>query len=223
MNFQVEPIGDEMVVVDTFCLGSTGEASNESVPFDVRLCLVNRSSADLSQRSKNFDIDHYLRKLTIPLDELVSPTVIDELLVAINELKSIVDHYLTIDHMALLLDALTTYLLLGHRPLMKHTYDLILKFIEKYPQHSALFYSTYLQCLQSDNALVFQMALEHFAHFLIYFQWKSNELFSILFKQGLINKTDVTASITQAIRLLTLHRYDPISHTNGPSTTMTND
>ena len=214
---------NELTFPDTLPLGPTGDASTENVPFDVRLCLVNRSSADHSQRSKNFDIQHYCRKLAIPLDESISPTVIDELLSTINELKSIVDHYLTIDHMALLLDALTSYLLLGHRQLMEHTYDLILKFIEKYPQHSALFYSTYLQCLRSNNALVFQMATEHFAHFLIYFQSKSNELFSLLFKQGLINKTDVTTSITQAIRLLTLHRYDPITQTNVSSLTMTND
>jgi hypothetical protein len=62
------------------------------------------------------------------------------------------------------------------------------------------------------------MATEHFPHFIIYFQSKTNELFYILLKQGLINKIDVTTPITQAIRLLNLHRYDPITYTNLTST-----
>ena len=150
---------------------------------------------------------------------------IDDILSTLNELKSHIDNYLPIDHIELIIDSLTNYLLNGNKQLIEQTYEFILKYLEKYPQHSTIFYSTYIKCLLSTNSIVFQIAIEHFSHFIIYFQAKSNELFSLLLKQGLINKIDVTSSITQAIRLLNLHRYDPITYTNSSaaSTTTTND
>jgi hypothetical protein len=160
-------------------------------------------------------------KLSIPIDEYTSSIIVDDILSTLNELKSHIDHYLTLDHIELIIDSLTNYLLNGSKQLIEETYEFILKYLDKYPQHSLIFYSTYIKCILSTNAIVFQMAIEHFSYFIIYFQSKANELFSILLKQGLINKIDVTTSITQAIRLLNLHRYDPITYTT--STTNTND
>ncbi len=157
-------------------------------------------------------------KLSLSIDEYTSSIIIDDILLTLNELISHIDHYLTIDHIELIIDSLTNYLLNGNKQLIEQTYEFILKYIEKYPQHSLIFYSTYIKCLLSANSIVFQMATEHFPHFIIYFQSKTNELFYILLKQGLINKIDVTTSITQAIRLLNLHRYDPITYTNLTST-----
>lgn len=157
-------------------------------------------------------------KLKISIDEYTSSFIIDDILLTLNELKSHIDHYLTIDHIELIIDCLTNFLLNGNKQLIDQTYDFILKYIDKYPQHSFIFYSTYIKCLLSSNSIVFQMAIEHFSHFIIYFQSKTNELFHILFKQGLINKIDVTTPITQAIRLLSLHRYDPITYTSLTST-----
>jgi hypothetical protein len=174
-----------------FHLDSTNISSNEIIPFDVRLCLVDRSfsdkSSDSSIRNKSIDIQHYRNKFSISIDEYTSSIIID-------------------------------YLLNGNKQLIEQTYEFILKYIEKSPEHALIFYSTYVKCLLSTNSIVFQMAIEHFSHFIIYFQSKSNELFSLLLKQGLINKIDVTSSITQAIRLLNLHRYDPITYTNSAST-----
>jgi hypothetical protein len=212
-----------------FPLDSTDTSSNEIIPFDVRLCLVDRplsdnspkQSSDSSLRNKFLDIQHYRMKLSIPIDEYTSSIIVDDILSTLNELKSHIDHYLTLDHIELIIDSLTNYLLNGSKQLIEETYEFILKYLDKYPQHSLIFYSTYIKCILSTNAIVFQMAIEHFSYFIIYFQSKANELFSILLKQGLINKIDVTTSITQAIRLLNLHRYDPITYTT--STTNTND
>ncbi|CAF0990774.1 unnamed protein product [Rotaria sordida] len=157
-------------------------------------------------------------KLSISIDEYTSSIIIDDILLILNELKSHIDDYLSIDHIELILDSITNYLLSGNKQLIEQTYEFILKYIEKYPQHSLIFYSTYIKCILSKNLIVFQMAIEHFSHFIIYFQSKTHELFYILLKQGLINKIDVTTSITQAIRLLNLHRYDPITYTNLTST-----
>ncbi|CAF3843439.1 unnamed protein product [Adineta steineri] len=212
---------------------STSTPLNDVIPFDVRLCLVNRASfdnslkqtSDTSLRNKFIDIQHYRLKLSLSIDEYTSSVIIDDVLSTLNELISHIDYYLTLDHIELIMDSLTNYLLNGNKQLSERTYEFILKYMEKYPQHSFVFYSTYIKCLLSTNAIVFQMATEHFSYFIIYFQSKVNELFSILFKQGLINKIDVTTSITQAIRLLNLHRYDPITYTNltstMPSITMT--
>jgi hypothetical protein len=194
------------------------QLSTDIIPFDVRLCLVDRCQLDTSQRVRSFDIHHYRRKLAVPIDECTSSLFIDELLSTINELKSNVDYYITIEHMTVLIDCLIVYLLTGHKQLMEHTYDFILKFIDKYPQHASVFYSAYVQCLLSNNTLVFQMAIDHFSLLIIYFQAKSHELFYVIIKQGLINKIDVTTSITQGIRLLNLHRYDPMTYTNVTST-----
>ncbi len=177
-----------------------------------------QSSSDSSIRNKSIDIQHYRMKLSLSIDEYTSSIIIDDILLTLNELISHIDHYLTIDHIELIIDSLTNYLLNGNKQLIEQTYEFILKYIEKYPQHSLIFYSTYIKCLLSSNSIVFQMATEHFPHFIIYFQSKTNELFYILLKQGLINKIDVTTPITQAIRLLNLHRYDPITYTNLTST-----
>ncbi|CAF1294874.1 unnamed protein product [Rotaria magnacalcarata] len=202
----------------------TNTMLNEIVPFNVRLCLVDgtlsdnnsskQSISDSSIRHKSLDIQYYRMKLSISIDEYTSSMIIDDVLLTLNDLKSHIDHYLPIDHIELILDSLTNYLLNGNKQLIEQTYEFILKYIEKYPQYSLIFYSAYIKCILSTNLIVFQMALEHFSHFIIYFQSKANELFNILLKQGLINKTDVTTSITQAIRLLNLHRYDPITYTN---------
>ncbi|UJR27826.1 hypothetical protein I4U23_009094 [Adineta vaga] len=202
--------------------------TNDQVPFDVRLCLMNRSSLDnlsklsLSndslQRQKSFDIQQYRMKLSLSIDESTSSIIIDDILLTLNELKSHIDHYLTNDHIELILNSLTNYLLHGNKQLMDQTYEFIFKYMEKYPQHSFIFYSTYMKCLLSTHSIVFQIAIEHFSHFMIYFQSKATELFQIILKQGLINKIDVTTSITQAIRLLNLHRYDPVTYTNLSST-----
>lgn len=165
-------------------------------------------------RHKSIDIQYYRMKLSITIDEYTSSIIIDDILLTLNELKSHIDHYFPLDYMELILDSLTDYLLNGNKQLIEQTYEFILKYIEKYPQHSLIFYSTYIKCILSTNTIVFQMAIEHFSHFIIYFQTKANELFYVLLKQGLINKIDVTTSITQAIRLLNLHRYDPITYTN---------
>ncbi|CAF2421767.1 unnamed protein product [Rotaria sp. Silwood2] len=209
-------------------INSTNIVSNEIIPFNVRLCLVDRSlsdnnsqkqsSSDSSIRHKSLDMQYYRMKLSISIDEYTSSIIIDDILLTLNELKSHIDDYISIDHIELILDSLTNYLLNGNKQLIEQTYEFILKYIEKYPQHSLIFYSTYIKCILSRNLIVFQMAIEHFSHFIIYFQSKSNELFYILLKQGLINKIDVTTSITQAIRLLNLHRYDPITYTNLTST-----
>ncbi|CAF1512845.1 unnamed protein product, partial [Adineta ricciae] len=192
--------------------------ASEQIPFDFRLCSISRSSIDSNQRQKSLDIQQYRMKLSLPIDESTSSVIIDDILLTLNELKSHVDHYLTNDHIEMLLDSLTNYLLNGNKQLIERTYEFIFKYMEKYPQYSLIFYSTYMKCLLSTNSIVFQIALEHFSHFMIYFQSKATELFHILLKQGLINKIDVTTSITQAIRLLTLHRYDPVTYTNISST-----
>jgi len=215
-----------------FYLDSNSISSTEIIPFDVRLCLVDRSFSDNSSkqslsdssiRNKSIDIQHYRNKFSLSIDEYTSSIIIDDILLTLNELKSHIDNYLPIDHIELIIDSLTNYLLNGNKQLIEQTYEFILKYIEKYPQHSLRFYSTYNKCLLSTNSIVFQMAIEHFSHFIIYFQSKSNELFSLLLKQGLINKIDVTTSITQAIRLLNLHRYDPITYTHSTTMTTTND
>jgi len=218
--------------VNCFHLDSTSISSTEIIPFDVRLCLVDRSfsdnsskqsssSSDSSIRNKSIDIQYYRNKFSLSIDDYTSSIIIDDILLTLNELKSHIDNYLPIDHIELIIDSLTTYVLTGNQQLIERTYEFILKYMEKYPQHSSIFYSTYIKCLLSTNSIVFQMAIDHFSHFIIYFQSKSTELFSLLLKQGLINKIDVTSSITQAIRLLNLHRYDPITYTNLTSTTMT--
>lgn len=210
-------------------LDSTNTSSTDIIPFDVRLCLVNRFfsdnssklSSDSSIRHKSIDIQHYYNKLSVSIDEYTSSTIFDDILLTLNELKTHIENDLPIDHIELIIDSLTNYLLNGNKQLIEQTYDFILKYIEKYPQHSFRFYSTYIKCLLSTNSIVFQITIEHFSHFIIYFQSKSTELFSLLLKQGLINKIDVTSSITQAIRLLNLHRYDPITYTNSTTTTNT--
>jgi hypothetical protein len=210
-------------------LDSTSISSTEIIPFDVRLCLVDRSSSDNSSkqssdssiRNKSLDIQQYRHRFPRSIDEYTSSIAIDDLLSTLNELKSHLDNYLPIDHIELIIDSLTNYLLNGNKQLIEQTYEFLLKYLDKYPQHSSIFYSTYIKCLLSSNSIVFQIAIEHFSHFIIYFQSKSTELFSLLLKQGLINKIDVTSSITQAIRLLNLHRYDPITYTNLTSTTTT--
>lgn len=159
------------------------------------------------EKWKNFDVEPFRRKFS---QTISSSFFIEEILSDLNELKSFVDFSLTIEHVTILNDSLTNFLLSGHKTLMKTTYNFILKFIEKFPQHSSIFYGNYVKCLLSSHSLVFQTALEHFAHLIIFFQSKSNELFTIVIKQSLINKIDVTTAMTQAIRLLNLHRYDPI-------------
>jgi hypothetical protein len=182
-----------------------------------------QSSSDSSLRTKSIDLQYYRNKFNHSIDEYTSSVTIDEILFTLNELKSHLDNYLLIDHIELILDSLTNYLLTGNKQLIEPTYEFILKYIEKSPQHSSIFYSTYIKCLLSTNSIVFQTAIDHFSHFIIYFQSKSTELFSLLFKQGLINKIDVTTAITQAIRLLNLHRYDPITYTNSTTTITIND
>ena len=177
-----------------------------------------QTSSDSSIRSKTIDVQDYCMKLSISIDEYTSSKIIDDIISTLTELKSRIDDYLPIEFIQLIIDSLANYLLSGNKQLIDPTYEFILKYIEKYPQYSLVFYSSYIKCILSSNLLVFQMAVEHFSHFIIYFQSKANELFHILLKQGLINKVDVTTSITQAIRLLNLHRYDPIIYTNLTST-----
>ena len=207
-------------------------SNTDIVPFDVRLCLVDRSfsensnkpsSSEQSFRMKSIDLQPYERLFNHSIDQSTSPLVLDEIFFNLKEVKSLLDNHLPIEHMKSLVESLENYLLTGNRQLIDETYDLILKYLDRSPQHSSMFYASYLKCLLSTNSIVFQTAIEHCSSLIIYFQSNASDLFTLLLKQGLINKIDVTTSITQAIRLLNLHRYDPLTYSNLTTTTMMNN
>jgi len=189
---------------------------------------TNKDINEYLSKNRNYKILFYLKQLKILFDSiqidcqtdvfdihlnrLNSSMNIDEIYSILNEFK------LPIEHSETIFDQLTKFLLSGNKQLIDQTYDILLKYLNKYPQHASRFYSIYNQCLLSTNSIVFQLAIEHFPRFTIFFQSKSQDLFSLILKQGLINKIDVTSPITQAIRLLNLHRYDPITYTNSSNT-----
>jgi hypothetical protein len=99
-----------------FHLDSNSISSTEIIPFDVRLCLVDRSFSDNSSkqslsdssiRNKSIDIQHYRNKFSLSIDEYTSSIIIDDILLTLNELKSHIDNYLPIDHIELIIDSLT--------------------------------------------------------------------------------------------------------------------
>ena len=179
--------------------------NEENSLFDIRLKLSVRNS-----NVRTFDFQFYRRKFSSAIEDNFSSSSIDEISFLINELKKKIDEVFNVEQMSNFIEIFADYLFNGPRKLIEEIYDFILKFLEKNPQDSSIFYSTYVKCLLSKKSLVFQMAVERFSQLIIFFQNESNQLFSILIQQALINQVDVTSAITPAIRFLNLNRYDSI-------------
>lgn len=108
-----------------------------------------------------------------------------------------------------------SYFVFYLQPLMQDSNDklrdlsiaLIMRYLRLNPKETMYFFEAFIECLTNSNSKIFNSGMKVFSDFIILCSEKSNDLLKYALKGAARHNIEISKSLTDAIRLLSLEKY----------------